>query len=145
MMRIESRADIRASVDQVWSITEDVERWPSITPTITSVERLDEGPLRLGSTVRIAQPRQRPAIWTVTAIEPGRYFEWQTKVFGITMTGSHRLEAIPDGCRNWLGLELSGFGSKLLGRIVGGKLQQAIDTENKGFKQAAEAPNDVAA
>ena len=145
MVRLESRADIRASVDQVWSLTEDVERWPRITPTITSVERLDEGPLRLGSTARIVQPRQRPAVWTVTAIEPGRYFEWQTKVFGITMTGTHGLEPISDGCRNTLGLELSGFASKLLARLLRGKLQQAIDTENKGFKQAAEAPNDVAA
>ena len=138
-MRIETQLATRASVDRVWALTEDVESWPSITPTITSVERLDDGPLRIGSTARIKQPRQRPTVWTVTRLEPPRLFEWQTKVLSITMTGGHRLDPIPDGCRNTLSIELTGFGSGFMGRVLGRKLREAIETENRGFKARAES------
>jgi len=36
---------------------------------MTSVERLDDGPITLGSRARVKQPGQRPAVWTVTELE----------------------------------------------------------------------------
>jgi hypothetical protein len=122
----------------VWELTEDVERWPQLTPTITSVERLDGGPLRLGATARIKQPRQRPAVWTVIELDPPRRFAWATRVFTITMTGSHEIEPTPSGCRNHLAVELTGFGSTVFGKLFGRQLAAAIATENQGFKKAAE-------
>lgn len=135
---MEHTIDIEASVDRVWELTEDVERWPEVTPTITSVERLDDGPLRLGATARIKQPRQRPAVWTVTAFDPPRRFAWATKVLTVTMTGSHEIEPTPSGCRNHLAIELSGFGSTVFGKLFGRQLAAAIATENESFKKAAE-------
>jgi hypothetical protein len=138
-MRLESHAEIRASPQSVWELTQDIENWPVVTPTITTVERLDTGPLRLGSTARIKQPGQRPAVWTVTAIDPPRRFAWAAKVFTITMTGTHQIETTPDGSRNNLSIDLTGFASKLVGQLLRRRLQKAIDTENEGFKRAAEA------
>ncbi len=141
-MRIESSLVIAASVERVWELTEDVERWPTFTPTMMSVVRLDDGPLRVGSAARIVQPRQRPATWTVTRLERPRLFAWETKVVSVTITGTHRLDAVPDGCRNTLTVELSGFGRRLLARLVGRKIQQSIETENQGFKRTAERPSE---
>lgn len=129
---------IEAGVEQVWALTVDVEGWPGLTPTMTSVERLDDGPLRVGSTAHIVQPRQRPTIWTVTRLEAPHTFEWQAKVLTITMTGSHHLAADGDGCRNRLELRLAGFGSGLMRRLLGRTLRAAIETENLGFQAAAE-------
>ena len=56
----------------------------------------------------------------------------------MTMTAVHQLTATDDGCRNTLVVEMSGVGSGLLSRLVGSKIRQAIDTENAGFKAAAE-------
>jgi uncharacterized membrane protein len=137
-MGIESSLVIAASVERVWELTGDVESWPKSTPTMTSVVRLDDGALRVGSKARVVQPRQRPATWTVTRIERPHLFEWETKVLSITITASHRLEAAPDACRNTLTVELSGFGSLLLARLVGRKIREAIETENQGFKRTAE-------
>lgn len=130
---------IAAPLDVVWGLTVDVESWPELTPTITSVRRLDAGELRLGSQARIVQPRQRPAVWTVTEFEPHRRFAWGTTVLGVRMVGTHVLEPTDDGgTRNTLLLDLDGFGAGLLGRIVGGAMRHAIHTENQGFRRRAE-------
>jgi len=129
---------IEASVEQVWDLTVDIEAWPRLTPTITSVERLDDGPLRVGSSARIVQPKQRPAVWTVTRFDAPHAYEWETKILTVTMAGTHHLVAEGEHCRNELRVELSGFGSGLLRRLLGRTMRQAIETENAGFKREAE-------
>ena len=57
----------------------DVERWPQWTETVTTVDRLDEGPLAVGSRTRIKQPRLRKAVWDVTELEDGRSFTWVSR------------------------------------------------------------------
>ncbi len=130
---------IEAEVDEVWALTVDVERWPELTPTMTRVERLDDGPLAVGSRARITQPGQRPAVWTVSRLEPGVAFEWWTKVGPVTMTGGHQLRPDGRGCVNLLTLDITGRGSRLVGRLVGRRIGDAIERENRGFKAAAEA------
>lgn len=44
----------------------EVERWPEWAPTVTSIRRLDDGPLAVGSRVRVAQPRIAPTEYVVT-------------------------------------------------------------------------------
>jgi len=139
-MEITSELTIDASVERVWDLTLDLESWPEMTPTMTRVERLDTGPVVVGSRARVTQPKQRPTVWTVTRCEPRSCFEWTTKVATVTMTASHHLEPMPDGrCRNTLGITFSGFGSGVARRLLGRAVRDAIQTENEGFRAAAEA------
>jgi len=55
-MRFENTIEIDAPADRVWALTTDVESWPAITPTMTKVERLDNGPFHATSTARVKQP-----------------------------------------------------------------------------------------
>ncbi len=138
-MHIENVIDIHAPAETVWGLTVAVEDWPQITPTMTRVERIDEGPLRLGSSARVKQPRQRPAVWTVQTFTPAQGFSWATKVMTVTMTGTHQIEPTADGCRNRLGIDITGPGAAIIGRLAKGPISKAIATENEGFKRAAEA------
>lgn len=138
-MKLENTQHIDAAIDVVWALTEDVERWPDTTPTMTSVERLDEGPLAVGSQARIKQPGQRARVWTVTRFEQGRLFAWSTSALGTHMEGSHHLSEDGTGCVNRLELEITGGTAGLVGRLFGRQLLKAITTENEGFKQAAES------
>ena len=138
VVRWDSELTIEAPIDVVWRLTAGVEDWPAITPTMTRVVRLDDGPLRVGSRARIKQPRQTEAVWTVTRFEEGRGFTWQTSRPGLTMVGSHLLREVDGGCHNTLVLELTGFAAPLVGRLVGRTIQQSIDTENASFRAAAE-------
>lgn len=139
-MRVDHSLAISAPIETVWALTEAVERWPDLsTTTMTSVERLDTGPIRAGSTARIKQPAQRATVWTVTDANAPTSFSWSTKVGTVTMTAIHTLEPTATGCRNTLVIETKGFGSGLLGLVAGRKIRQTIETENLCFKRAAEA------
>lgn len=122
----------------VFAVNTDIERWPALTPTVTSVERLETGPLRVGSQARIKQPGQRPAVWTVDTHEPDHRFGWSTKVMGIHLTATHLVDPIPTGTRNTLRLDVSGVGARMLGRLLRGKMLAVLATENEGFRREAE-------
>lgn len=55
-MRYGVSVEIDAAIDAIWAVLSDVERWPGWTPSMTRVERLDDGPFGLGSRVRIRRP-----------------------------------------------------------------------------------------
>ena len=130
---------IAAPIERVWSLTEDIEKWPVITPTMTSIVRLDSGPLQVGSTARVKQPRQRARVWTVTRFDPNDTFAWQSRILGMPVVGTHSMASQGDGSTvNTLTLEMSGVMSRLMGRILASTLRQALATENAGFKQHAE-------
>ena len=136
-MQREDSTVIDAPVDVVWRLTTDVAAWPAFMPTVERVERLDDGPLRVGSTARLKQPGQTPAVWTVTRLEEQREFTWETRRLGLRMAGRHLLEPAGDGTRNTLVVEVTGPGAKLFGLLLGGAIDRAIREENAAFRKAA--------
>ena len=75
-MEQSTRIDVEAPVERVWEVLREVERWPEWAPTVTSVRRLDDRPLAVGSRVRVEQPRIPPTEYVVTELEPSRSFTW---------------------------------------------------------------------
>ncbi len=137
-MRLEHTIDINAPIDRVWDLTLDVEALPNLTSTMTSVERLDDGPLAVGSKARVKQPAQGVKIWTVTALEPRKHFAWTTRAMGTRMTGGHHLQQNVDGTTNTLTIDIEGPLAPVVGFLLRRPIQNAIKTENQGFKTAAE-------
>jgi carbon monoxide dehydrogenase subunit G len=128
---------ISAPRSVVWRLTTDVERWPSFMPTVQAVERLDPGPLRVGSSARIKQPGQTAAVWTVSAIEPETEFTWETRRMGLRMIGKHLLAPAADGTRNTLSIEVTGRGSGIFAALFGGMIARVIQRENDAFQTTA--------
>jgi hypothetical protein len=56
MTQFSITVEIPAPPDRVWAVMADIERWSDWTPTVTSIRRLDPGPLAVGSRARIRQP-----------------------------------------------------------------------------------------
>jgi uncharacterized membrane protein len=137
-MRWENTVTIDAPAERVWDLTIDVTAWPSFTPTVTKLDRLDGGPMRVGSAARIKQPGQPTSVWTVTTLVPGREFAWQTKRMGVTMSGSHLVERTDSGCRNTLAVEVTGPGARPFGLLFGALIRKAIATENEAMKAKAQ-------
>jgi hypothetical protein len=104
---------------------------------VKRIQRLDDGPLRVGSAAKIWQPGQTPAIWTVTRLDPQRAFIWQTRRLGMTLVATHRIEDLGERCTNTLVLELTGSGAGLVGRLLGTTLAKTLETENASFRAAA--------
>jgi uncharacterized membrane protein len=129
---------IDAPADVVWQLTADVTAWPEYMPTVQSVERLEEGPLRVGARAMIKQPAQRRALWTVTELTPGHTFSWESRRRGMTMTGSHRVDPEGAGSRNTLTITMSGPLTPVLGPLLAPLMRRVLRTENACFAERAE-------
>jgi uncharacterized membrane protein len=138
-MRWENSTHIDAPADVVWRLTLDITDWPSYVPTVRRVDRLDDGPLRVGSSARLDQPGQPTAVWTVTTLEPQQRFAWQSKRTGYTLTGSHVVEPDGNGCRNTLAIDLTGPLAPVLGPLVARTVRRTIATENAAVRAKAES------
>jgi carbon monoxide dehydrogenase subunit G len=137
-MRIQHQIDIAAPPSRVWELTVDVEALPDHTPTMTTVERLEQAPLKIRSQVRIKQPAQRSKIWTITEYDEMHRFSWTTKSTGTTTTASHELIETPTGTSNTLTVEMTGPLGAVFGTLARRQIQKALATENAAFKTAAE-------
>ena len=138
MKSFENHIDIDAVASIVWALTIDVESWPRTFPTVTTVERLDAGAVRVASRARIKQPGQPRRVWTVIEIDPERKFVWSTRAKGFTMTASHLL--VPTSATrttNILKIDIDGPLASLVAALTGRKLLKTLATENEGFRTAA--------
>lgn len=106
---------------------------------MTRVERLDNGPLRIGSTARVKQPRLRVAVWRVTELTPQRSFSWTATVSGVRSVGVHRLHVNPDGgVTVTLGIRQTGLLAPLVGLLTGGMTRRYVQLEALGLKRRCE-------
>src|SRR5687767_4790552 len=110
--------DIAAPAERVWQVMSDTDRWNEWTPSVTSVKRLGDAPFAVGSRVVIRQPKFPPALWKLTAIEPGRSFTWVSSAPGLRVVARHSVEPIVTGSRATLSLELQGILGGLLGEMT---------------------------
>ena len=127
MARVVNRVEIGAPAPTVWGQITNVEAWPKWAPQMKRLERLDSGPLHLGSRVRV-RPKRLPAnVWTVTEFEDGRMFTWASSLLpGMRLSGGHELT--PDGDLTSTEFWLDASGP--LGGLVGPILRRTLFRRN---------------
>lgn len=131
---------VDAAPEQVWAVLADVEHWPSWTPTMTSVRRLDGGPFGADSAVEVRQPKLPRNVWRVTRFEPGRRFEWASRAPGVTTRADHRIEPLEgDRSRVTLAIELSGALAPLLTMVVWSITRRYVNLEAHSLKRRCES------
>ena len=137
-MEFQKSIDIDAPPDVVWPVRADGERWPEWTASVTSVRRLDKGPLRIGSRALIRQPRFPPAVWKVTTLEPGRRFVWKSGMPGLWVYADHSVEPSATGSRATLRLTYDGMLARLMGRMTRDITNRYLNMEAAGLKKRSE-------
>lgn len=131
---------VQAPPEEVWRLLVDVERWPSWTPSVRETSLLDPGPLRVGSRVRLAQPRLPVATWTVTELDPGRSFSWTSTSGGVRTTAVHEVAPAPAaGSLLQLGIRHTGLLAWVAAKGFGRLTRRYLRMEAHGLKQRAEA------
>ena len=139
-MERSTTVEIDAVPDRVGEVMTDVERWPEGSETVTSVTRLDEGPLIAGSRARVEQPKLPPAEYVVTELLRGRSFTWVARGPGVRTTARHDLEALPvGGTRVRLRVAQSGPLGRVMGRLFfTGLTDRYLAAEAAGLKARSE-------
>jgi uncharacterized membrane protein len=140
-MHFEATIEVAAPAPQVFDVYSDVERWPEWTSSVTSVERLDEGPLRVGARTRIRQPRLPVAVWEVTDLVPGQSFTWIARGPGIVTTGRHVVGPGTTDLRVTVtaALDQEGLVGSLVGLLTKRLTNRYLETEVRGLKARCEA------
>jgi hypothetical protein len=107
---------------------------------MTSVERLDSGPLRVGSRARIKQPGLPVYVWEVTGLDEGASFTWVTHSPGVVVTAGHEVSATASGSRLTLSVTWTGAFGGLAGALMGKRTRKSITRDAEGHKACAETP-----
>lgn len=140
-MKFEHAVEIAATPDLVWDVLIDIAGWPEWTDSVTTVERLDTGPLGVGSRARLKQPRLPVAVWEVTELEPGRSFTWVSHSALVTTTGEHVVMPVggtSSGSLVRLVITQEGAMAGLAGRLAGSLTRRYLEMEAQGLKRRAE-------
>ena len=130
---------VTASPRQVWRVLLDVDAWPAWTRSMRAVTVLTPGPLALGSTVRISQPRLPVTDWAVTEMTRGRSFSWTSRRRRVTTVAEHHVAPHPDGCAVTLVLRQSGGAAGLSAGLFGRLIRRYLRMEAEGLKRRAES------
>ena len=139
-MKVQDEITIAAPAATVWDVYADVERWPTWTASVTTLELLDGPSLAIGARARIAQPRFPRLVWTVTAIEPGTSWTWVTRSPGATTTATHEVRRVDDATTRVVQtIEQRGPLGALVGRLTRRLTRRYLAMEAAGLRQRAES------
>jgi hypothetical protein len=141
MTRFARSIQIEAPAAEVWAATMEVETWPAWASQFARLERMDGGPLALGSKVRVRPKGQPASVWQVTEYEAGRSFTWVSDLMpGLRVTGGHVLPLHDNATDAEFWLESSG----VLGSLLSPVLRRTVFSRNtrsatEGLKRHMEA------
>ena len=138
MPSLQHTVTITAPPERVWEMVVDVERWPERIPTVDAVERLDAGPLVVGSRTRLQQPRLPTEVWTITELADGSSFTWESTSPGVTVTATHDVEPHPGGSQLTLALTVSGPLAGIGWLLTRSLTKRYVETEAASIKKVAE-------
>jgi hypothetical protein len=118
---------IAAPSTEVWAAIVDVEAWPAWASQFKRLERLDRGPLAIGSRVRVTPKGMPAAVWQVTDYLEGLSFTWAVSLLpGVRVAGGHAVAADDTGTTAEFWLEASGA----LGELLAPLLRRTVFSRN---------------
>jgi hypothetical protein len=142
MRRYETSTTTPAEPDRLWTVVADVEKWPDWIDVYEYVRPDQPGPMRLGRSARVKQRGLAAGSWTVTELDEGRVFAWESRQPGVRILGRHVVSAEPGGgSRLTLELEQSGWLSGLVTVLMGTKVRRYVDLECARLAAVAAEPN----
>jgi hypothetical protein len=129
-MRYETSTTTSAEPARLWAVLSDVERWPEWIEVYEEVRLAETGPLKLGARAHVKQRGLAAGDWTVTELDEGRLFTWESRQPGVHLVGRHAVSAEPGGgSRLTLGFEMTGALSGLIGLFLGRRTRRYVDLE----------------
>jgi hypothetical protein len=139
MAQWERRIEIEAPPVRVWNVLADVASWPAWTESILSVEDVSEG-FGQGGTATVHARGTPKSRYTVTAWEPGRGFDWETKARGARAIARHWIEGAGEGRSSVaLTVEIPGPLAVLVKPFISRGIVANLETEAAGLKKRGEA------
>ena len=103
------------------------------------VTPLAAGPVRVGSEVRVRQPKLRPAVWTVLELAEDAAFVWRTGGRGYEIVAGHYLTTEGAATTVRLTVAMSGLLAPALWPLTGATVRRYVEQEAAALKAHCEA------
>jgi hypothetical protein len=138
MVEFRETLTVSAAVADVAQVLHAVERWPSWNPSVSRVARHGSGPVAVGDSVTVKQPRLPAASWTITALDRSG-FTWKSSSPGVRSTGDHWAQEAGDGrTAVTLTLTLSGPLARMTAMLYSGLIRRYVRMEADGLRREVE-------
>ncbi|CAG6396596.1 SRPBCC family protein [Streptomyces cocklensis] len=128
---------VDAPAPRVWQVLTEVEHWPELTASMTSVRGLDGPRPVLGARFEVRQPRLRRAVWTVTRLDEGTAFDWESRAPGVLSRGTHLLEPDGSATRLTLAIDQTGILAWPIALLAGTMIRRYVAMEARGIAAAS--------
>jgi len=139
-MKVTDGVLIDASIERVWDVFSDAERWPEWTASVTSLTLIEGSRIAVGTRVRIKQPRFPHLVWEVTEVEPGVSWTWVSTSPGARTAATHILSSRGPASTHVVQIiEQTGPLGVLVGRLTRRLTRRYLTMEAAGLKQRVEA------
>lgn len=139
MTKFTERIEIRARPAAIWDVMQKVESWKEWTTTITSIEKLDEGGVSIGTKLLIVQPNLPNSVWTVTDwIQQKRFIMKKGNAF-LKVVAGHDIIKMKDYTMVELSIEFSGLFSRWVAKKYGAMMEHYLACEANGLKKICES------
>jgi uncharacterized membrane protein len=137
--------DIAASAERVWEVFTDVERWPSWTASVSSLEPLDGPAIAPGHRFRIKQPRMPVLVWGVAEVDVPRSWTWVVRSAGATTYASHEVSPRgPSACVVTQVIDQRGPLGLVVALMMRRLTRRYLELEGQGLKAASEKAHPLA-
>jgi hypothetical protein len=94
----------------------------------------------VGASFKLLQPKLRPATWTVSSLNPGYNFVWESSIPGLRLWANHIVETAPNGASQIkLEFRFSGLLAPAVALLAGSITKRYLATEVKALMLHAEA------
>jgi len=131
--------EVAAPLEEAWRLLSAVHAWPDWLPTVSRVEPMDGVEMALGHRYRVLQPKLRPAVWRIAAVEAPYSFTWESRALGMVSLADHRLEVLAPGrLRLTLSIAMRGLLLPLVRRAYGALIDDYMAQEAASFKRRLE-------
>ncbi len=131
--------EVALPLAETWGRLAQVERWPEWAPHIRSLTVEPPGPLGPSSSGTLVVKTFGRNTFTVTAWEPGRRWNWTSRLPGVRVDYDHRFESFEGGTRcDWI-VTLAGPLAFLVRPVFAAIYGRNVDRAIPGFQAWAVA------
>jgi hypothetical protein len=116
-----------AAITTLWDALADLPSWPDWCPAFAVVQ--PDGPLQVGTRVRVVQAELRAATWTVRQVDVGHSFRWSTGGPGFQIETDHRLVEQGSGASVTLTVTVTGPMAWAVTVVSGRTMRRYLDEQ----------------
>ena len=137
-MKFSASVEINSTPERTWALVNNVEEWPEWIPSLKKIEKVTEGPMRVGSQVLVVAKSLLTVnlLMTITEFVAGRRVVMEGRVLGVKMTRYYEMEPVGQNkAKLTAGGEVSGLLAFLVrrgGQSLSEEIVQALKKRVEG-------------